>query len=78
MNGEITSIDCNACKSEQTMHATKIGRFSGIVRVIGYIFVIPSVIGIVYSIIMMFLAAGRVGGMDADAEVAAADLLPKN
>ena len=50
------------------MHATKIGRFSGLVRVIGYIFVIPSVLGIVISIITMFGVIGTGAGVaEADA-----------
>jgi hypothetical protein len=51
------ALDCSACKSEKTMKAAEIARFHGIVRVIGYVIVVPSVIGIIFSIIM-FMAAG--------------------
>ena len=36
---------CNACKSPSSMVATKVDRFSGVVRAIGVIVLIPSFVG---------------------------------
>lgn len=41
----LTQIDCQACRTPGAMTATKIPRFSGVVRVIGVIILIPSFIG---------------------------------
>jgi hypothetical protein len=51
-------LDCSACKSSKSMIATKISKFSTILRIIGYIIVTPSVIGIIIAAIM-FLATGQ-------------------
>jgi len=53
------------------MNATKIGRFSGIVRFIGYIFVIPSVLGIVASVVMAIAVVGTSAEMAETDAVAA-------
>ncbi|MCR4291259.1 MAG: hypothetical protein NUV76_00110 [Candidatus Kuenenia sp.] len=47
-------LDCGACKTESSMKATKISRFNIILRIIGFIIVIPSVVGVIFSIIMFF------------------------
>lgn len=39
-------IDCSTCRTPGSMIATKIPRFNGVVRVIGFFIVIPSVIGV--------------------------------
>jgi len=41
------TLDCNACKSEKTMQATKIPRFNTIIQFIGVILLIPFFIGII-------------------------------
>ncbi|MFQ5688635.1 MAG: hypothetical protein ACE5GV_18480 [Candidatus Scalindua sp.] len=46
--------DCGACKTESSMKATKIPRFNIILRIIGFIIVIPSVLGVLFSIIILF------------------------
>ena len=38
-------LDCNACKSPSSMVATKVARFSGVIRAIGVILLIPSFVG---------------------------------
>ena len=38
-------LDCNACKSLSSRVATKVARFSGVIRAIGIILLIPSFIG---------------------------------
>ena len=60
----ITTLDCSACKSDQTMVATKVSRFSGIVRFIGYVFVVPSVLGVILCVKSMFGVAGNDTGDD--------------
>ncbi len=47
-------LDCNACKSEKSMKAAKIPRFTTILRIIGYIIVIPSVLGVLFAVLMFF------------------------
>ena len=49
---ENIQLDCSACKSETSMKATKIPKFNTILRIIGFIIVIPSVLGIIIAIIM--------------------------
>ncbi len=48
------TLDCSACKSETTMTPTKIRRFNTILRIIGYIIVIPSLLGVAVALIMFF------------------------
>ncbi|MDQ3748043.1 MAG: hypothetical protein M3367_03345 [Acidobacteriota bacterium] len=47
-------IDCSACRTCASMFPTKVPRFSGIVRVIGVILLIPSILGLIFSAIMLF------------------------
>ncbi len=47
-------LDCGACKNEKSMEATKIPKFSGFIRFIGFIIVMPSIIGILIALIMFF------------------------
>ena len=56
---EIT-LDCNACKSEKTMQATKISRFNAIIRIIGGILLIPFFIGVIvlFSVFTSMHSAG--------------------
>ena len=42
---EQIQLDCNACKTASSMIATKIARFSDIIRAIGVILLIPSFLG---------------------------------
>jgi len=47
-------LDSTACKSSSSMKATKIPKFNAILRLIGYIIVIPSVLGVAISVVMLF------------------------
>ena len=47
-------LDCNACKTSGSMTATKVPRFSGVVRVIGGIILIPSFLGIGFALLIFF------------------------
>lgn len=56
-------LDCNACRSVAIMIATKIPRFNGIIRLIGTFLLVPSFLGIGFSVLMIvayvfFLGAG--------------------
>ena len=53
-------LDCSACKNEKTMEQSKVGRFSTVVRVIGYIFLVPSVLGMIAAVIMFIGAYSAV------------------
>lgn len=53
-----TALDCQACKLEKSMKATSIPRMSTVVRAIGAILVIPSVLGVLFSL-LMFLGIGQ-------------------
>ena len=63
---ENIQLDCNACKSKNSMKATKIPKFNTILRIIGFIIVIPSVLG-VFLAILMFISTttGILGSMSA-------------
>ncbi len=50
----LPKIDCGACKAEGAMGATKTPRFGSFIRFIGYIFVIPSVLGVLFAILVFF------------------------
>jgi hypothetical protein len=70
---EIIQIDCHACRTRASMVPTKIPRFSGIVRAIGFIIVTPSVLGIAFSGLMLILwltIEARTPVAQSDAEVA--------
>lgn len=50
MNSQIPiQIDCQTCRTSGSMLKTTVPRFSGIIRVIGVILVIPSILGMVIS-----------------------------
>lgn len=51
-------LDCSACKSEGTMGATKVRRFGPVVVLIGYLIVIPSLLGVAAGAIMFFQSMG--------------------
>jgi len=51
-------IDCSTCKSEGSMVSTKIAKFNFIARLIGGIIVIPSIIGVIFAL-MMFFSTGQ-------------------
>ena len=48
------------------MIPTKVGKFGGVVKFIGWLIVIPSVLGIVIFIISAFMVAGQPGNSQAD------------
>lgn len=43
------ALDCNTCRTPGSMIATKIPKFSGIVRLIGVILVLPSLAGMGFA-----------------------------
>ncbi len=47
-------LDCNACTATQSMIPTRIPKFSTILRIIGIIIIIPSVIGLLFAVVMFF------------------------
>ncbi len=50
----LPKLDCAACKAEGTMIAAKIPRFSGFIRFIGILIAIPSVLGVLFAILILF------------------------
>jgi hypothetical protein len=66
-------LDCNACRTLQSMEATKIGKFSSIVRTIGVILLVPSFLGMGVALLMfisMIISSANVGTPKNDAEAA--------
>lgn len=66
-------LDCNACRTGQSMVATKIGKFSGVVRTIGVILLIPSFLGIGLALLMfvsMIMGSANAITPKSDAEAA--------
>lgn len=55
MTNSISAIDCSACNSERTMEATKISKFNGILRFIGFIIIIPSLLGVLFAVMLFFM-----------------------
>ena len=47
-------LDCSACKTDKVMEATKIPKFPGFIRFIGFLIAIPSVLGVLFAILMFF------------------------
>jgi hypothetical protein len=45
-------LDCSACKSSQTMEATVVPRFAQFIRLLGYIIVAPSVLGVTVAVFL--------------------------
>jgi len=46
-------LDCSACRTEKSMEPVKIPRFNQILRFIGTIIVVPSIIGVLISLIWL-------------------------
>jgi len=51
---EKMKLDCSACKNEKTMEATEIPKFSVFIRFIGFLITLPSVLGILFALLMFF------------------------
>jgi|WetSurMetagenome_2_1015567.scaffolds.fasta_scaffold165539_3 hypothetical protein len=66
------NLDCNACKKEKTMAPTTVSRMSIVVRVIGWLIAIPSIIGVVISAITLITSV-LAGGHAAMSGVASGD-----
>lgn len=62
------TLDCNACKSDRTMRPTKVSRFNTILRLIGYIIVIPSLLGVTFSFVTCFATADAANEVMAQAQ----------
>lgn len=56
---KFANMTCNACKTEGRIEQKKVSKFSGPVVFIGWIFLIPSLLGVLFSLIM-FLSMGAV------------------
>ncbi len=51
-NNMAMSLDCNACKTPEAMTATKVPKFSNVVRVIGGNLLMPSFLGIAFALLV--------------------------
>lgn len=54
-------LDCGACKTQQSMSADSVPRFSGVVRVIGWILLMPSILGMAAALTMFLFTANDPG-----------------
>ena len=66
-------LDCTACRTATSMVATKVPRFSNIVRVIGAVLLIPSLLGFLFTALMFLSTVLTTASMPAarsDAEEA--------
>src|SRR5579872_6324932 len=59
-----TDIQCNICKRSGGIGPGKLRKFSGPVVAIGYIFLIPSVLGMVLGAIMLFSVCSAASQME--------------
>jgi hypothetical protein len=63
-------LDCNACKSDRSMKPTQVPRFNAVLRLIGYIIVVPSLLGVLGSFVTCF-TTNQVAAESAGAAVGA-------
>jgi len=50
------SLDCQACKKEKSMMSVSISKFGGLIRVIGWILALPSIISIALAVSYLIYA----------------------
>ncbi len=62
MEAVTIKLNCQSCNAEKSMVATKVSKFGGVVKVIGWLIVTPSVIGIVMFTISAFMIANQQKG----------------
>lgn len=62
------ALDCNACKTDKTMKPTKVARFNTILRVIGVVIVVPSLIGVAFAFTTCFATTGAANEVMAQAQ----------
>jgi hypothetical protein len=55
-------LDCNACHTQESMAATKVPKFSSIVRTIGAVLLIPSFLGMLVCFGMIIIPAAANAG----------------
>jgi hypothetical protein len=63
------NVVCKVCNQPGGIGASKLRRFSGPVVAIGYIFLVPSVLGMLFGVLMLFgtcSAAHKMGGQSAE------------
>lgn len=60
-------LNCNACGGHQTMGPAKVSKMSGVVQVIGWLFVAPSALGVALAALMMLASVMATGEVAADA-----------
>ncbi len=53
-NAKVLMIDCAACKSSESMKKTKIPRFTGLLRFIGFLIALPSAAGVGFALLVFF------------------------
>ena len=58
-------LDCSACKTNGSMFATKVARFSDIVRIIGGILLVPSFLGMGFAALMVLSTVMSTASMPA-------------
>lgn len=71
-------LDCSACGSAQSMAPTQVSKMSGVVQLIGWLIVVPSLLGVLFAALMFvagLFATGEVSSTNmSDAEAAGAGL----
>jgi hypothetical protein len=70
-------LNCQACRVQQAMAATTTPRFTPMVRVIGGILLVPSVLGLLFTVLMAvsaFATVARTSPNQSDAAMAGAGL----
>ncbi len=53
---KLLALDCSVCKTERVMQPTTVSKMSNPVRAIGIILLIPSFIGMLFGLLMMFVS----------------------
>ena len=56
-------LDCQACKSSQSMRKAQIPRFTGLLRFIGFLIALPSALGVIFAVMTFVGTIGGGGGV---------------
>lgn len=72
--GTAMRLDCSACKGKSTMVPTSVNRMSPVVVLIGWILVVPSILGIAWAVLCFLSVVGAAGSTYSTSSSAAAEM----
>lgn len=69
--GKPIALDCSACKTGQSMKPTSVPRFNAILRLIGALIVVPSLLGVAFAFLTCFVTSDAANEVMTQAQTAA-------